>query len=570
MPDGTSTTDQDRLGSMLLASGDLGYVWDLADDTVWWTGATAEMFGAPGAGPASGAQFVACGDAEDQAKRDEALRAHFTARVPLDFEYRLRGHESKLVWVHDRATAEFGADGKPLRLIGVLRPVTQRKLREAKLEYLANFDDLTGHYNGARLKQALDQAIAYSQRYRVPSAYLVVGVDKLGTVNDAFGHATADAVIVGVSRLLDRCLRVSDVIGRVGGDRFGIVLNHCPAPDVSVAAEKILECVRQSPIETPSGPIHVTVSAGAVSFADYGSSGQEVISRADSALQTAKGAGRDCFVGFTDSEEQRQTRRRMVAISEEVQGALKTERLVLAFQPIVTALERKVDHYECLIRLQREDGSLLPAGAFVPVVEQSVLMRLIDRRALELAVKELNAHPDVRLAINISGLTAADRSWLRALHAMVKGRPQVAARLIVEITETVALQDIEETAKFVGQLRDLGCMVALDDFGAGYSSFRNLKALAVDCVKIDGSFVRGLSENVDNQLFIRTLLGLAEGFGLTTVAECVETAADAAHLERRGVRLLQGYFFGRPSTERPWLLPVRPPLRVVTNTTATP
>jgi EAL domain-containing protein (putative c-di-GMP-specific phosphodiesterase class I) len=196
---------------------------------------------------------------------------------------------------------------------------------------------------------------------------------------------------------------------------------------------------------------------------------------------------------------------------------------------------------------------LLAAGAFMPVVEQSGIMRLIDRHTLELAVRELVEHPQVKLAVNISGLTATDRSWLRCLVAMVKNRPEVARRLTIEITETVAIQDIEETARFVGAIRDLGCRVALDDFGAGYTSFRNLKALAVDCVKIDGSYVRGLADNVDNQLFIRTLLGLAEGFGLATVAECVETAADATHLTRRGVRFLQGYLFGRPTVERPWL-----------------
>jgi EAL domain-containing protein (putative c-di-GMP-specific phosphodiesterase class I) len=130
----------------------------------------------------------------------------------------------------------------------------------------------------------------------------------------------------------------------------------------------------------------------------------------------------------------------------------------------------------------------------------------------------------------------------------------MAERLTVEITETVALEDIDETARFVRSLRDLGCRVALDDFGAGYTSFRNLKALAVDCVKIDGSYVRGLEDNVDNQLFVRTLLGLAEGLGLVTVAECVETAPEAALLTRRGVRFLQGWHFGKPEIDRPWLV----------------
>jgi len=176
-------------------------------------------------------------------------------------------------------------------------------------------------------------------------------------------------------------------------------------------------------------------------------------------------------------------------------------------QPIVAAGTREVDHYECLLRLRREDGSLMAAGAFIPVVERTSLMRAIDRRALELAIAELHAVPEIKLAINISGLTAVDRGWLRLLSSLLRGKPELAQRLIVEITETVALQDIEETAHFVNAVRDLGCRVALDDFGAGYTSFRYLKVLSISCVKIDGSFVRGLTDNIDNQLFIRTLLG---------------------------------------------------------------
>ena len=192
------------------------------------------------------------------------------------------------------------------------------------------------------------------------------------------------------------------------------------------------------------------------------------------------------------------------------------------YQPVVDAMSHAVDHYECLIRLRRRNGQYVPAASFIPFVEQSGLMRQVDRRALELAIEELSAHPRLRLAVNVSGHTTSDRSWLRMLNALVRGMPELAERLTVEITETVALEDIDETARFVRSLRDLGCRVALDDFGAGYTSFRNLKALAVDCVKIDGSYVRGLEDNVDNQLFVRTLLGLAEGLGLVTVAECVE------------------------------------------------
>jgi diguanylate cyclase (GGDEF)-like protein len=549
------------LEAAILASGDVVYDWNLIDDRIAWIGRTDPLFGA-NADLGTGKAFKARIHGEDLPDYAKAMAQHFSARQAFDCEYRVRSADGSIVWVHDRGAAEF-VGGQPVRMIGSLRAITARKQREAELEHLANYDQLTGHFNRSRLRAALEHALVSSARYGVAGAYFAVGLDRLGSINDAFGSETADAIIRGVGLRLDRCLRAADVVGRLGGDRFGIVLSRCPVGSMAPTAEKILSAVRDEPFDTPNGPIHATVSIGGVPFSDGSLTAYDVMARGDSVLQLAKQSGRNCFVAFSETDETRQVRRRSLAIAEEVQGALKSDRLVFAFQPVVDAATFAVDHYECLMRLRREDGSLVPAGAFVPVVEQSGLMRLVDRHALELVVQELGRHPDVKLALNISGLTATDRSWLRALVALVKNRPDIAQRLIVEITETVALQDIEETARFVATVRELGCRVALDDFGAGYTSFRHLKSLAVDCVKIDGSFVRGLADNIDNQLFIRTLLGLADGFGLATVAECVETAADATHLTRRGVRFLQGYFFGRPTVERPWLTQKRPRLAVV-------
>jgi len=178
-------------------------------------------------------------------------------------------------------------------------------------------------------------------------------------------------------------------------------------------------------------------------------------------------------------------------------------------------------------------------------------MRQIDRQTLDLAVSELERDPHVRLTLNISGMTAGDQSWLRKLVGMLRGRPEIATRLTIEITETVVLQDLDVSARFVSAVRDLGCGVALDDFGAGYTSFRNLQALAVDMVKIDGAFIKDLAVRPDNQLFIRTLLGLAKGFGLSTAAECVETEAEAEILRAEDVTYLQGWLYGKPLLERP-------------------
>jgi EAL domain-containing protein (putative c-di-GMP-specific phosphodiesterase class I) len=238
-----------------------------------------------------------------------------------------------------------------------------------------------------------------------------------------------------------------------------------------------------------------------------------------------------------------------------VQKALREERVMFAFQPVVAAENGEVDYYECLLRMRNKDGRIVAAGEFVPVLEQLGFIRLIDRYVLDKAIAELSDHPGVRLGFNISGLTAADRPWLRALTSQLRNRPEVASRVVIEITETAALYDLEESARFVAALRETGCRVALDDFGAGHTSLRHLQTLAVDTIKIDGSFVRNLGASPDNQVFLRHLLGLAKGFGFHTVAEGVESAAEAAILRHEGIGYMQGYYYGRPALDRPWLQP---------------
>jgi EAL domain-containing protein (putative c-di-GMP-specific phosphodiesterase class I) len=255
------------------------------------------------------------------------------------------------------------------------------------------------------------------------------------------------------------------------------------------------------------------------------------------------------------TEQQRLLHRSNMELGEQVTMALKDNRLVFAYQPVVDASTHEVRYYECLMRMRTLEGDVIAAGKFIPVVERLGLMRALDRRALELVIHDLETHPDVTLAFNISGVTAADRGWLRILVGQLKDRRDLASRMIIEITETAALYDIDDSARFVSVLRDLGCEVALDDFGAGYTTFRHLKALTVDVVKIDGSFVHDLAQNTENQLFIRNLLSLARAFNLVTVAECVETNEEAVILSSEGVNLLQGYFFGKPDLAPSWRKP---------------
>jgi diguanylate cyclase (GGDEF)-like protein len=541
--------DDQPLLAALLAAGDVAYIYDAAGDRFAWHGAIA---GLSLDALAAGQSFLGRIHADDLPLRQQRLAAHARRGGAFDCEYRLRLDGGEYVWVHDRGAAET-ARGKTVRRTGVLRVVTARKEAEQRLEQLAHYDELTGHFNKQRLREALEHVIAGSLRSGSPGSYLAIGIDQLGTINDAYGYRAADAVIVEVGQRLDRCLRASDTIGRGGGDRFGVVLADCGEAHVAVAAEKILAAVSRVPVDTVAGPVYATVSIGAAVFPDQAKTAADVMALAETALGEAKRAGRDCFAPYRPSEEHRRRHRLALALGDRVQRALRDGRLVFAYQPVVAAGSGAVDFDECLLRMIGEDGKIVPAGDFVAAVEQLGFIRQIDQYVLDKAVREVAEHPGVTLGFNISGLTATDRVWLRSIMALLKDRPEVASRLIVEITETSALHDIAESARFVRTLRDLGCRVALDDFGAGFTSLRHLQQLPVDTVKIDGSFVRNVASNSENQLFLRHLVGLAKGLDLTIVAEWVEKAEDAAILRREGVDYLQGYFFGAPTLEKPWL-----------------
>jgi EAL domain-containing protein (putative c-di-GMP-specific phosphodiesterase class I) len=233
-------------------------------------------------------------------------------------------------------------------------------------------------------------------------------------------------------------------------------------------------------------------------------------------------------------------------------AALKQNRLKLAYQPIVGAKSRRVSHYECLLRLAKPDGEVMTAGYFVPAAEQMGIVHLVDRFALETVIGKLRQHKNITLAVNVSGTAADDPAWLQSFVDYIRDKADIAGRLIVELTETAALHHFEENARFITQLRELSVKVAIDDFGAGYTSFRNLQMLHVDTVKIDGSYVKNLSESPENQVFVRTLVGLAKNLGLKTVAEWVGSDADAALLQSFGVDYFQGFHFGEPVLDPEW------------------
>jgi diguanylate cyclase (GGDEF)-like protein len=442
--------------------------------------------------------------------------------------------------------------GRTVRLVGLMRDTTERSREVRRLTYLATRDELTGHLNRNALREELSQAIESAKAESRNCAFLVASVDRLAMINDSFGFDAADEVILGVGERLARSLRSSDVIGRTAGNKFGVLLKNCREPEIAVVAKRLREAVRGHGIETRTGVVAATCSVGAVWLPQAASTSQEAMLRAEQALEKARANGRDGFAAYEPSPQRETLRLRQMQIADEVMLALKENRLKLAYQPIIAARSRQVSHYECLLRMARPDDSIVTAGHFVPAAEQMGIVHLVDRFALESTVAQLKAHKAITLAVNVSGTASSDPAWLQDFVDYVRSAKDVASRLIVELTETAALHHFEENAQFVSQLRELGVRVAIDDFGAGYTSFRNLQLLHVDTVKIDGSYVKDLSASPENQVFVRTLVGLARNFDIKTVAEWVGSDEDAALLQSFGVDYFQGFHFGEPELDPKW------------------
>jgi EAL domain-containing protein (putative c-di-GMP-specific phosphodiesterase class I) len=278
----------------------------------------------------------------------------------------------------------------------------------------------------------------------------------------------------------------------------------------------------------------------------------EILARAQEALDAAKSKRRGSFHAYRPNAEREAMRREVLRSSDEVVAALNERRILIAYEPVVSADTRKHAFYECLMRIRRTDGVLVTAQEVIPIVERLGLVRLLDHRVLELVAAELVAAPDLQASLNVSPASTVDPDWWAGLSAQLRANPSIAGRLIVEIAEAAAIEDIEDTRGFVGRVRDLGCRIALDDFGADYSSFRNLRKLGVDMVKIDGAIVQNLGRSEDDRAFVQALIDLAQRLALTTVAEWVQDEESARMLSAWGCDYLQGELIGRADLDRPW------------------
>ncbi|ABQ39462.1 MULTISPECIES: bifunctional diguanylate cyclase/phosphodiesterase [Bradyrhizobium] len=552
------TPELPQTATILSSLGQAAFVWDLASDVIVWSDHVGAVFpDVPLPQLCNGTEFGKLIEPE-RGVRSEAMRQvaplHGVDGTPYRIEYGVRTHSAApLIWVEETGCWFAGPDGRPARAQGIVRINNERHARDEQLLKLSRHDPLTGELNRTHLLATLAEVIEESQRFRFACAFMLIGIDHLARINDAFGFDVADGVVLEVAQRIRARLRGGDTLGRFSGNKFGLILKNCTMDDMTVAAERFLAAVRDEVVPTKSGPVAVTVTIGAVSVPRHARSVEEAVNRAHETLDSAKRRRIGSFSTWRPNVERDAQRKVNIRVTDEIVTALNERRIVTAFEPVVHADTRQTAFYECLVRMRQDDGRAVLAPDIVPVAERLGLIRLVDHRILELVVAELASAPDVTLSLNISPETTMDPDWWASIESMMRAHPGVAERLIVEITETVEIQDIDDLRGFVTRLKDLGSRIAIDDFGAGHTSFRNLRKLGVDIVKIDGAFVQNLARSADDRAFVQTLVELARRLQIKTVAEWVQDDSSVTLLRDWGCDYIQGRLIGLASIEKPWV-----------------
>ncbi len=541
------------------AAEEATYHWVIETDEIQWSPNIEAVLHCEQDRLRSGRAYANFLDGENTASRYETIMLDQSSdkgsgvAFQIEYFFKPEGRAGRRgFWLEDKGKWFVGRNGRPAEVYGTVRKVDDRHSREERLNFLGSYDPLTGMMSRGNLTEALGETIVNAYREQQDCAFLIAAVNNLAVVNEAYGYEVADEVIAAMGKRLRQMVRTGDAIARYSGSKFGIILANCNGEELQAAIDRFVNIARESVIETEHGPVWAMLSIGAVVVPTNAHNANTAMARAEEALTEAKRLPSDGYVIFQPSSKRSAERGLNAKSAAEIVKGLKDDQFKLGFQPIVDAKTREIVLHEALLRMTDADHKMISAAHLIPIAEKLGLVRLIDRAVAQKAIATLHRFPQACVSINVSGLTATDPRWFNQLIAIIAANQSVAERLVIEITETIALGNIKETFGFVEALRNIGCSVAIDDFGAGFTSFRNLRDLPVNIVKLDGSFCRNLRENSTNQYLVQTLTDLGHKFGLQVIAEWVETREDADILSKCQVDYLQGYHFGAPSLTLPW------------------
>lgn len=477
-------------------------------------------------------------------------------RIISTFRYRFDSGEHLNLCL--QGEVEANDNGSFSGMLGVL---TGQHMGEddAEIDFVPDLPSARVHTTRNRLVDVLGRAMEENRArpdHLKVGVLLLIGLDRISLFNQAYGGNFVDSLLAQVEQqLMEIMTEDNGALIRLSGDQYACFYGDMPATRMEETARRILSRLNHANFRTLQGTVRLNASIGGVSMAEKIKHEGDFIVMAEAALASAKTAGRGRFVAYArDRVTSAVDIRRLLKGADSFLRCFEEGRLKLAFQPVVRSKTSRdvVSFYECLLRMVDEQERIIPAGHFMGQIESLGLAHIADQFSLHQAVTELKAFPDLQLSVNVSNTSLNDPDWLRSAISLLRDHPDVARRLIVEITETTVMQDIRQSMRVTRALHELGCRLALDDFGAGYSSFIQMRELSPDIVKIDKHFISHIDDR-QNQVFIDAIQMLAEGFQLETVGEGAETIREASMLEDRGVNNIQGYAYGYPSISRLWL-----------------
>jgi diguanylate cyclase (GGDEF)-like protein/PAS domain S-box-containing protein len=479
-----------------------------------------------------------------------ALQGH-TAE-PFAHHALLISRDGAELGIEDSSAAIRSANGDILGAVLVFRDVTEQRRLSGEMRHRATHDALTGLVNREEFETHLQRLLEDARERHSAHAMLFIDLDQFKLVNDTCGHAVGDQLLKQVAKLLAGTVRSRDIVARLGGDEFAMILADCSTEQAEAVAQHICDRLDDFRFVHEDRRFRIGTSIGLVALDRRWTTSTAAMQAADTSCYAAKDAGRNRVHVWYETDQAMQARHGEIEWATRIEQALDEDRFVLHAQRIEPLqATRSALHAEVLIRLQEKNGELTPPGAFLHAAERFHLATRVDRWVLRHVVQSLRALPDVSrvgtLCVNVSGQSIGDRAFHQhAITALRAAGRDVCERICLEITETAAVTNMEDAATFIGLVRALGVQIALDDFGAGASSFGYLKTLTVDVLKIDGQFIKDLLTDPLDDATVRCFVDVARVVGVKTVAEFVDNEAVLQRARELGIDYAQGFHLHRP------------------------
>ncbi|MDA8094211.1 MAG: EAL domain-containing protein [Betaproteobacteria bacterium] len=439
--------------------------------------------------------------------------------------------------------------GRPTHFVAVFNDISTQKQYEARLEFLAHHDTLTGLHNRSHFQQRLEEAIARAHRNGREVAVLFIDLDGFKTVNDSLGHPVGDQLLRAIAERIRGSVRESDLVARFGGDEFAVLLDgHPDTQGPSVVAQKLIDALR-TPMLIAGQELYVTASIGISCYPRDGHSMAALIKHADVAMYRAKARGKNGYHVF--SAELNVRAFETLRLASHLHRALEREELVVAYQPQIDLATGRLIGVEALVRWRHPQIGLIPPARFIPLAEQTGMILPIGEWVLETACRDakalgLSTDMRVHVAVNLSARQLLQDDLASRVEQILARAEFDAARLELEITESMVIHDPDAARKTLGALKEIGVSLAMDDFGTGSSSLSHLRRFPIDCLKIDRCFITGLSRDPDDEAIVRAIIAMTKSLKLRTIAEGIETPEQETFLAQAGCEAGQGFFLAAP------------------------